>query len=151
MVYSLRKLDLVDIRFDTVWIESAISSPMCTGLEELCINHANANFSSWSNYDFARLSGLLVTHLPRLKTFEWTWYDWDKASKNVRPFGSLSGLQELTTLAVDYTLMTPKFGHNGDPMHLLNPHAYLPTSLKRLTIADIMEEDVSSLCRRYMQ
>jgi hypothetical protein len=46
MVYSLRKLDLVDVRFDTVWLESAISSPVCTGLEELCINHANADSSS---------------------------------------------------------------------------------------------------------
>jgi hypothetical protein len=113
----------------------------------LCISKA-----CWYDYDFSRLSEALVSHAANRRVLEWTWYDSHRSSQLFRPFGSLRGLQNLTRLALDYTLMTPSSGGNdAHPIHLLDPQGYLPVSLKSLGIADFAQDCAYNLCSRYMQ
>jgi hypothetical protein len=141
----LRRLVLMDVSVNPRLLESVIDDFGCPGMEELCVRQA-----TWYDYDFAILSGALVSYTPNLRTLEWTQYEYYRHSEHVQPFGSLRGLQNLTILALDYTLMTPASG-NADPIHLLDAETYLPDSLKSLNITEIMLDDAQSLCSRYLQ
>jgi hypothetical protein len=143
---SLRRLVLMDVSVNPRLLESVIDDFGCPGLEELCVRQA-----CWDDYNFATLSEALVSYTTNLRTLEWTQFDCHRPSDSVHPFGSLSGLLNLTELALDYTLMTPfSSGHDADPIHLLDPQGYLPASLSSLRINDCKHEDISSLCSRYM-
>jgi hypothetical protein len=145
--YRLQRLVLMDVNMSPTMLGSIIDDFGCPALEELCVRQA-----CWYDYDFAILSGALVSYTPNLRTLEWTEYDSYRPSDHVQPFGSLSGFQNLTTLALDYTLMTSASGgYDTNPIHLLDPQGYLPVSLKSLTIASFPQMGVYSLCSRYMQ
>jgi hypothetical protein len=141
----LRRLVLMDVSVNPRLLESVIDDFGCPGMEELCVRQA-----TWYDYNSAILSGALVSYTPNLRTLEWTQYEYYRHSEHVQPFGSLRGPQNLTTLALDYTLMTPASG-NADPIHLLDAETYLPDSLKSLNITEIMLDDAQSLCSRYLQ
>jgi hypothetical protein len=116
----LRKLALLDVNVNPTLLESLIADLGCPGLEGLCVSKA-----CWYDHDFSRLSDALVSHAANRRVLEWTWYDSHRPSQLFRPFGSLRGLQDLTRLALDYTLMTPSSGGNdAHPIHLLDPQGY---------------------------
>jgi hypothetical protein len=152
--HKLRKLSLINVSFDPQCIEDAICSPFCAGLVELCVSGAGETQyrSTWHDYDFTSLSNIIVTQIPHLQVLEWSWYEWEKDDASVTPFGSFSRLRKLTSLTLDYALMTPSMHHHeASPTHLLDPQAYLPVDLESLHVTDIMHQDVSILCSRYLQ
>jgi hypothetical protein len=62
---SLRRLDVSLVDMDPCLLESVISLFGCPALEELFTSRV-----CWCDYDFARISGILVSYAPTLKNLE---------------------------------------------------------------------------------
>lgn len=133
--------------FSHEWIERVIPWHELVCLKELYVVGA----PDWGIYDFTCLSDRFATYLPNLEALQWSSQNWDKEDGRLMPFGSLTGLSKLTTLIIDYRLMTTRIGNELRPLHILQPHAYLPANLQSLQVMDFMDTDYRDLWNRYMR
>lgn len=149
---KLHTLEIDQVNLDLPWFAITLSEPDFSALKQLIVSGVGWNWEHgpWNEYDFRHLSDAITAHLPDLERLEWTYNELDREWGLLKPFGSFKALSKLKHLAVDYELITSQsHGHDHYPDHLVNPHAFLPDSLKMLHLTDVHHALLDRLCDRY--
>lgn len=120
-------------------MEAAVSAPALANLKELVVTHAGSPSATypWRDYDFSRLSNILVCHIPKLEVFEWSNMVWD-IHPYAQPFGRMNGLKSLVSLTADAVLLREDGTDRLSFLdHLVRPQKHLPPNLRTLRVTDI--------------
>ena len=98
---TLRFLELHSVLITPDLVESLVAGLTYLNLKSLALYHLGSDEAEWADYDYSRLSALLVTHTPHLESFECM----HLYPESPRPFTHLRRLTKLHTLRVDAELL----------------------------------------------
>ncbi|CAN9164507.1 unnamed protein product [Alternaria sp. RS040] len=148
VIGDMCSLELQDLQISQDDLETMISLPQMRSIKHLKVTRIGR--TTLGTYDYRRLSQLLSTSLPTLKTLEWIGKNGVYLGTR-SPFGSFRGSMQLEELTLDYQYLEPSTDaialHIILPKHIIFPELFFPASLKVLRITNVPSHVLMSLQR----